>query len=232
MSEPSTVAIPDRNGSLEVRVEVHRPDSVAGPCFFLTHGAGGDLNTVGLRALADGIAGLGYLVVRSDLPYRAAGRASPPLAEKSVPGFSRTFEAVRARFGPAERWVVGGRSYGGRVASMAAAAGMEAAGLLFYSYPLHRPGDPSAPRVGHWPMIKVPTLFLQGSKDPFCDLLLLRAHLGDLGAPSTVHVIEGGDHGLKVAGANSPDGKARSEKVVIAALASVVQQWAARHYAP
>ncbi|HEX2180593.1 MAG TPA: alpha/beta family hydrolase, partial [Actinomycetota bacterium] len=157
-------------GDLQVMAEVDEPLGDPLPLrFLLTHGAGGDRNTAGLKALGRGLAERGYLVVRPDLPYRAAGRASPPLAEKSVPGLVATLEAARRETGEGP-WVVGGRSYGGRVASMAVAGGLNAAGLLLYSYPLHRPGDPSQLRVAHWPQIKVPSLFLEGTNDPFCDL--------------------------------------------------------------
>ena len=213
-------------GTIRVRTEVHRPDGEATPpFFFLTHGAGGDRNTPGLMALAEALAANGHLVVRADLPYRAAGRSTPPAAEKSVPGFTQSFLDAKRRFGPEVPWVVGGRSYGGRVASMAVAEGLEVAGLVLYSYPLHRPGDPSQPRVAHWPRIKVPTLFLEGTNDPFCDLDLLSAHLPELSGPATVHLIPGGDHTLKVAAARAPDGKARSERSVVLSLAPVIESW-------
>lgn len=213
-------------GTILVRAEVHRPDAEAtAPCFFLTHGAGGDLNTPGLKALAEALAANGHLVVRADLPYRAAGRSTPPAAEKSVPGFAQSFLDAKLRFGPEVPWVVGGRSYGGRVASMAVAEGLDAAGLLLYSYPLHRPGDPSQPRVAHWPRIKVPSLFLEGTNDPFCDLDLLNTLLPQLGGPAAVHVISGGDHSLRVAAARAPDGKARSERSVVLSLAPVIEEW-------
>jgi uncharacterized protein len=216
-------------GNTRVRAEAHRPDGdPSSPSFFLTHGAGGDLNTPGLTALAEGLAAAGHLVVRADLPYRAAGRSTPPAAEKSIPGFTESFLEARQLFGPEERWVVGGRSYGGRVASMAVAEGLDAAGLLLYSYPLHRPGDPSQPRVAHWPKIEVPALFLEGTNDPFCDLGLLDTLLPQLGGPATVHLVQGGDHSLKVAAARAPDGKARSERAVVLGLAEVIEDWARR----
>ena len=207
--------------------EVDEPDTEAlAPFLLLAHGAGGDRNTAGLKALAHGLAAVGHLVVRPDLPYRATGRKSPPAAERIVPAFCRIVESARKQFGKeGSRWAVGGRSYGGRVASMAVAAGMEAAGLLLYSYPLHRPGDPSAPRVGHWPQIRVASLFLEGTHDPFCDLELFRRHLPRLGGPTTVHLVAGGDHSLRIAKANSPDGKGLSESSVVAGLVPVVKDW-------
>ena len=214
---------------MQVPAEVDEPAAQPVlPRLLLAHGAGGDRNTPGLRELARGLAAEGHVVVRPDLPYRAAGRKSPPAAEKTVPAFRLMLESARRQFGDERApWVVGGRSYGGRVASMAVAEGMEAAGLLLYSYPLHRPGDPSQLRVAHWPMITVASLFLEGTHDPFCDLELFRRHLPRLGGPSTVHVVEGGGHSLRVAAANSPDGKGRSEVSVAAELVPVVEGWLA-----
>jgi predicted alpha/beta-hydrolase family hydrolase len=216
-------------GSIEVRAEVHRSAGEASaPFFFLTHGAGGDLNTAGLKALAEALAASGHLVVRADLAYRAAGRSTPPAAEKSVPGFTQSFREAKQLFGPEERWVVGGRSYGGRVASMAVAEGLDAVGLLLYSYPLHRPGDPSQPRVAHWPRISVPSFFLEGTNDPFCDLSLLDRFLPTLGGPPNVYVVDGADHSLKIPAARAPDGKARSESSVVRDAAPVIEDWARR----
>jgi predicted alpha/beta-hydrolase family hydrolase len=191
----------------------------------LTHGAGGDLHGAGLEALAKGLAVLGHTVVRFNLPYREAGRSAPPPAEKSVPGYREGYEAARASVEDLRPWAVGGKSYGGRVASLAVAAGMEAAALVFYGYPLHPPGKPDSLRVAHWPSIPVPCLFLEGTEDPFCHLDLLRQHLPSLGGPATLHIVQGGDHSLRVAGAKSPDGKPRSEGRVMAELAPVVSDW-------
>ena len=200
----------------------------ARPGVVLTHGAGGDCRGPGLTALARGLAALGHGVGRFDLPYRLAGRTSPPAAEQSAPAFSDALEAARAQRPEVPAWAAGGKSYGGRVASIAVAGGLGAAGLVFYGYPLHPPGRPDRLRIDHWPSIRVPCLFLQGSHDAFCDLELLRAHLPSLGAPATLEVVEGGDHSLKVAASHSPDGRARSESEVLGALAAAVAAWLAR----
>ena len=165
-------------------------------CFVLTHGAGTGIEAGGLPEVATALAGLGNVVVRMELPYRAAGRQAPPKAEKSVAGFTSALsEAFRMSGG--KRLITGGKSYGGRVASMAAAEGADVRGLVFLGYPLHRPGMPSDPRVTHWPNIKVPCLFLQGDRDPFCDLTLLRKNLPLINR-ATLEVIEGGDHSLRL----------------------------------
>ncbi|MGH2810933.1 MAG: alpha/beta family hydrolase, partial [Actinomycetota bacterium] len=129
-------------GTIEVDRPAGRPQE---PSFFLTHGAGGDLSSPGLKGFSAALAAAGHLSVRANLPYRTAGRKTPPAAERSVGGLTALFEEARQQFGPQAIWVAGGRSYGGRVASMAAAEGLAAAGLIFFPYPLHRPGDPSRP---------------------------------------------------------------------------------------
>ena len=184
----------------------------------LTHGAGGNAAGAGLAALAGGLAAAGHLVARFNLPYREQGRATPPPAERSVPGYAEAAAQARATLDP-RPWALGGKSYGGRVASLAVAGGLEAAALVFYGYPLHPPGKPEAVRVAHWPSIAVPCLFLEGTQDPFCDLGLLRANLDTLGGPATLHVVEGGDHSLRVRSAR------RGEGAVLADLAVVVAEW-------
>ena len=204
---------------------IDRPTGAgAAPGVVLAPGAGGDLRGAGLAALAGGLASLGHLVLRFNLPYREAGRGTPPAAERSAGGYRAAVEDATRRVFPGP-WVVGGKSYGGRVASLSVAGGLQAAGLVFYGYPLHAPGREDAPRVAHWPSIRVPCLFLEGTADPFCNLDLLREHLPALGAPATLHIVEGGDHSLGVSAARAPDGKARSAHQVLAGLAAVVVEW-------
>ena len=193
----------------------------------LTHGAGGDAFGAGLAALAAGLAGAGHPVFRFNLPYREAGRGTPPKAERSVPAYRAAYADARRQVTGAHRepWAAGGKSYGGRVASLAAAGGMDVAGLVFYGYPLHAPGREEAPRVQHWPDITVPCLFLEGTEDPFCNLDLLRTHLAELAGPATLHVVGGGDHSLRVKGSRAPDGRSLSEASVLAGLAPVVSAW-------
>ena len=162
----------------------------------LAHGAGTGIESGGFPEIAAALFSEGHSVVRMELPYRAAGRQAPPKAEKSVAGF-RSGLAEAFRLSGSKKLIAGGKSYGGRVASMAVAEGAAANGLVFLGYPLHRPGVPSDPRVSHWPSIGVPCLFLQGDRDPFCDLALLEKNLPSI-ERATLHVIEGGDHSLRL----------------------------------
>ena len=208
-----------------VSAVVHRPSRARRPAFLLVHGAGGDLDDAGLVALCDAIAAHGHLVVRANLPFREAGRGSPPRADRAVPGFVALAAGVR-ELAPRTPWILGGKSYGGRVASLAVAQGLSCAALLFYGYPLHPPGKPDKLRVDHWPDVPVPCLFLQGDRDTFNDGLL-DDQLRRFPRRARVHVVQGGDHSLKVTGKHAPDGTARSAPEVTGALGDVVEGWLA-----
>ena len=210
-----------------VTAALHQPVRATRPkgrTVLLAPGAGGDLDGDGIVALAELLADLGCTVVRANLPYREAGRRAPR-ADRSVPGYLAVLAAARDVIRDRRPWVLGGKSYGGRVASMLVAQGEEAAGLLFYGYPLHPPGKPEQLRVEHWPDVYVPTLFLQGARDPFSDLALLRTHVRKLPRRATVRAVEGGDHSLRVTRAASPTGQAASEAVTIAGLREDVRAW-------
>jgi len=91
----------------------------------------------------------------------------------------------------------GGKSYGGRMASMAAAEGMPAAGLVFLGYPLHAPGRSDQPRDEHLYGLKIPMLFLQGTKDPFADPDVLAGVLRKLGKRATFVPFEDAGHSFE-----------------------------------
>ena len=209
----------------EVRAAVHAPGRARGPSVLLTHGAGGDLDGDGLVALAEVIAGLGHRVVRVNLPYRETGQRTPPKADRSAIAFQQIATRLRDLYPRPGSWVLGGKSYGGRVASMAVAEGLDAAGLLFYGYPLHPSGKPDRLRVSHWPRIPVPCLFLQGENDPFSDLELLEENLTKLPRRATLHVVEGADHHLDVKASASPDGVRRPGPEVLGSLRGVIGGW-------
>ena len=93
--------------------------------------------------------------------------------------------------------MLGGRSMGGRMCSMAVADGLPAAGLALLSYPLHPAGKPEKLRVDHFPAISVPTLFVSGDRDPMGPIADLRAHAAAIPGPVTFHVLEGARHDPK-----------------------------------
>lgn len=197
------------------------------PGVLLAPGAGGGHSTPGLVALSELIAESGRISVRFDMEYKALGRRSPPAAAKTDGGFPSALSAVSDLFDQSS-WVAGGRSYGGRVASMLVAKrAIQTSGLILYSYPLHRPGDASRLRTEHWADIVVPCLFLVGTDDPFCRIEAFEDSLSLLGAPRTVLSVQGGGHGLRVSRAKSPDGEARSERVALEELRGGIHAWLA-----
>lgn len=211
----------------EVQVAVHRSSRSRGAAVLLTHGAGGDLDTPHLVALAEAIAATGHVVVRADQPWRAAGRAAPPPVHRAVPGFRAVADAARRAFGPRRAWVVGGHSNGGRIATHAMADDdpPRAVGLLLVSYPLHRPGRPEDVRVEHWPGIDVPALILQGTADAFGGGDEVRPHLHLLPDGSSVVDIAGADHGWAVPRTRSQDGRRHEPAEVAAAHGGTVARW-------
>lgn len=222
----TTLSLPLDDPAVEQVTAVHHaPGRRRGPPVLLAPGAGGDLDGPGLVALAELLASLGNPVVRTNLPHHEVGRRAAPKAERSVGAYGRILVAAKRATRLRDPWILGGKSYGGRVASMAVADGLVAAGLLFYGYPLHPPGRPERLRVDHWPHIDVPCLFLQGDRDTFCDLELLDANLRKLPRRSAVHVVAGADHSLNITRRASPNGIATSAPGTIAGLRPVVASW-------
>lgn len=219
----------DAPGLREVTAALHTPADPRGVGVLLTHGAGGDLETAGLVALASVFAGAGADTLRVNLPYREQGRRLPPRAEYSVAPFASLLRAARSQITGVSRWIVGGRSYGGRVASLAVADGLVADGLVLYSYPLHPPGKPGRRRVDHWSRLHVPCLFLHGERDAFGSADAMRSELWRIGGAATFHEVEGADHSLRVSRAASPTGNASDEASVVGGLGGVVATWLDTH---
>jgi uncharacterized protein len=160
----------------------------------LTHGAGGNMDGPLLVAVAEAFAARGVVVLRCNLPYRQARPSGPPSprdAPRDREGLRASLGALRRRAGG--RLFLGGHSYGGRMASMLVATDPEvASGLLLQSYPLHPPGKPKDVRSAHLHDIRVPTLFVHGSTDPFATLDELEAARALIPAPTTIMTVDGG----------------------------------------
>lgn len=139
----------------------------AGPgALLLTPGAGADRTHHTLVAVEAAVAPLP--VARVDFPYRREGKRAPDRAPKAIASLVVDAAELVTQAGiEPERLVLGGRSYGGRMCSMAVAEGLPAAGLVLLSYPLHPPGKPEKLRTEHFGDLRVPCLFISGAKDPF-----------------------------------------------------------------
>ncbi len=167
-----------------------------GPALVVGHGAGAGMDHPFLVGFAEAVAAEGVSALRFNFPYMEAGRRSPDAPANAIAAFRAAFDAASAR--AAGRPVFGGgKSYGGRIASMAAADGMPAAGLVFLGYPLHAPGKSTQVRDAHLLDLQIPMLFLQGTKDPFADPTVLAATLRKLGDRATYVPFEGAGHSLE-----------------------------------
>jgi uncharacterized protein len=157
----------------------------------LAPGAGADRDHHTLVALEQALAPLP--VGRMDFPYRKAGKKAPDRAPVAVAAVVEEAEALVASAGvdPASL-VLGGRSFGGRICSMAVAEGLPAAGLVLLSYPLHPPGKPEKLRIEHFGALDLPCLFVSGSKDPFGSPDELEAHAAAIPGPVTFGWLPGG----------------------------------------
>lgn len=162
----------------------------------LAHGAGGGADHRTLVALEDHVEGrMGIPVRRMEFGYRAAGRRFPDQAPKLIAEVRAEAEAFAAQIGvPADGLVLGGRSMGGRMCSMAVAEGLGAAGLVLLSYPLHPPGRPERLRVEHFGAVDVPTLVVNGDRDPFGTPEELERELAAVAGPVTLKLLEGQRH--------------------------------------
>jgi predicted alpha/beta-hydrolase family hydrolase len=192
------------------------------PLFVCAHGAGGSMSDRGMLATADAFRDHGIGVVRFNFLYkeRRSGRPDP------MPVLMETTAAVvaraRAELSP-ERVVIGGRSMGGRAASMLAADGYAADGLLLLAYPLHPAGQPEKLRDAHLSTIRMPVLAFSGTRDTLCTRELMERALRTVTAPWDMRWIDGADHSfhvLKSSGTN--------DAAVMAHIAASSAAWLAR----
>lgn len=142
----------------------------------------------------------GVATLRFNFPYREAGRRFPDRAPVAIASWRAAMDAATMRSAGVPVWA-GGKSFGGRMASMAVADGMPAAGLVFLGYPLHPPGKPAALRDEHLYEISAPMLFLQGTRDPFATGDLLDDVVTRIGPSATLHWVPDAGHSFEVLGA-------------------------------
>ena len=174
------------------------PDRASGDGLVLTHGAGSNCSTPLLTTIASAFAGAGVTVLRCDLPFRQARPHGPP-TRGSGPTDRAGLQCAVAALRPHTRGhlVLGGHSYGGRQASILAAEVPDIAeALLLLAYPLHPPHRPSALRTAHLPSLRMPVLFVHGSRDPFATSEELDAARSLIPAPTALVEIAGAAHDL------------------------------------
>lgn len=192
----------------DVRGVVSHPENCrpgVTPGLILGHGAANNLDHPLLAGLAERISGGNAAsVLRFNFPYAEKGLSSRDPFETLVSSYRRAHDELAddpvCAPGPV---FLGGKSLGARVALELAsrhheAEGLITPGLVFLGYPLHPPGKKEKAQVDTLRRVKVPVLFVEGTRDPFCDLDLLRSTFAEITAPVSLHVVEGGDHSLEV----------------------------------
>jgi len=167
-----------------------------GPALVVGHGAGAGMDHPFIVGFCEAVADEGIASLRFNFPYMEAGRRTPDQAKNAIGAFRSAFETATDRSG--DRPVLGGgKSYGGRIASMAAAEGMPAAALVFLGYPLHAPGKTEQIRDTHLYDLTMPMLFLHGTKDPFAEPKELAKVIRRLGDRATLVDFDGAGHSFE-----------------------------------
>jgi predicted alpha/beta-hydrolase family hydrolase len=191
----------ERFEAADVRGFLHIPEASNGDGLVLTHGAGSDCKAPLLVAMARNLAAEGFLVLRCDLPFRQQRPNGPPFpatAARDREGIRNAASAIRSMV--QRRLYLGGHSYGGRQATMLAAAEPGVAeGLLLLSYPLHPPRKPEQARTAHFPDLQVPSLFVHGTRDSFGSIEEMQAALSLIPGHVDLLPVEGAGHDLKAA---------------------------------
>ena len=211
-----------RVGDTEVSA-LHEPAPDSAATFVCAHGAGGNMHDRGMQAVAKTMLGIGMSVVRFNFPYseKRSGRPDP------MPVLRACIEAVMSEVRHEGRLLIGGRSMGGRAASMMAADGIQCDGLLLLAYPLHPAGKPEQLRDAHLPRIAMPTLCFNGTRDALCRRDLMEAVLPRLGPNFRMHWLDGADHSFHVLKSSG-----RSDADVMAEVGRTTQQWVAEGVPP
>ncbi len=183
------------------------------------HGAGGSMDDRSTAAAAAVLRGCGLDVVRFNFLYRAKGAKRPDPMPKLQACFAAVVESVRKHAKP-KRVLIGGRSMGGRAASMIVAEGFACDGLILLAYPLHPPGQPEKMRDAHLAQIRVPVLCFNGTRDDFCRRDLMDAVVAKLPKSWTMHWLAEADHSFRVRKSSG-----RTDADVLDEVARAVKQW-------
>ena len=193
-------------------------------CFVLAHGAGAGMDHAFMSTVATELAARDIATFRFQFPYMERGSRRPdppPICHATI----RAAVAEAARLAPTLPLIAGGRSFGGRMTSQAQGikplAGVR--GLAFLGFPLHPAGKPSVERAEHLAEVKIPMLFLQGTRDELASLELLQPVIRKLGARATLKLLQDADHSFHV-----PARTGRKDPEVRAEMLDALATWIAQ----
>jgi predicted alpha/beta-hydrolase family hydrolase len=184
----------------------------------LAHGAGQGMNSSFMTYFHTELANRGFLTAKFDFEYMEAKRRVPDPQPRLQARYRSVVDEVIAKYQP-ERLIIGGKSMGGRVASYIAPDMLQLSGLVFLGYPLHPPGKPDQLRDQHLYALKIPMLFVSGTKDTFARRELLERVVNKIGDNATLVWVEGGDHSLK---------RRRGDEEALQMAVNAVAEWASR----
>jgi predicted alpha/beta-hydrolase family hydrolase len=221
VKRPTEIAIPIDRGT--VTAIVYAADGAAEAALVLAHGAGAGQRSTFMTTFAGAIAERGLDAVTFDFPYTEQGRRMPDRRPALEACYRAAIAAVvREVPGAARGLFIGGKSMGGRIATHVAAADGDQRidGIVLLGYPLHPPGRPGERRDSHLPAVGRPMLFVQGSRDTFGTPAELEPVVGALTPAATLHVVDGGDHSFKVAGAD-----ARRQTAILGGIQQAIVEW-------
>jgi predicted alpha/beta-hydrolase family hydrolase len=197
-----------------------RPDN-ARACFVFAHGAGAGMAHPFMETVATGLCDRGIASLRYQFPYMERGSKRPDAPAVAHAAVRAAVEQA-ARLSPGFSLIAGGKSFGGRMTSQAQAIAPLPAvrGLAFLGFPLHPPGKPSTSRAAHLSELKIPMLFLQGTRDDLAEMTLLEPVLKGLGSLASLHVVQEGDHSLHV-----PARSGRNDREVMNDVLDALSAW-------
>lgn len=186
----------------------------ASALFLFAHGAGAGMTHKAMESNALGLADRGVATLRFQFPYMEKGRKRPDVPQVAHAAV-RAAAAAAVKIAPDLPLFAGGRSFGGRMTSQAQSDVPlpQVRGLAFIGFPLHPAGNPDIGRAEHLQAVKVPMLFVSGSRDALAELDLLERVVEGLGAKASLRVIPGADHALQVpakSGRTSADAEAEA----------------------
>ncbi len=187
--------------------------------FVCAHGAGGHMADRGMLAVTAQLRERGLDVVRFNFPYSEKKSHRPDPMPRLMDCIASVVSLARDEIGP-RRLIIGGRSMGGRAASMLAAEGFACDGLLLLAYPLHPAGEPQKLRDAHLPRIAAPVLCFNGTRDALCRRDLMDAVVSGLGGNWRMHWLDGADHSFHVTKATG-----RTDCDVLEEIGMATQDW-------